>query len=345
MLNPSEAHIFTKALQAFQMVAGLELVWDKTLSAGNAADAVIRVHGQTLVAEVKRNIRPAHLGAIIQHIKTLRPSGLLIADYINPSIAKILKENDVSYLDMCGNAYLNLPPILILIVGQKTQIKIKSPGNKAFDIGGLKLIYNFLCDRDLVTSSYRTMAEQANIALGSVGSILSGLEDAGYLIDRGKADDRILINGRKLLNRWAEAYAEKLKPKLHIGEFISADADWWKPIDLTQFDAYWGGEMGAAHYTSYLKPQDATVYVPDTSAKKFLAAAKLKKATGDHTGTIHIYQPFWTDKLQNKLPALLPDTVHPILIYADLVASLDSRNLETAKVFYDSAIAKYFRED
>lgn len=345
MLNPSEVHILTKALQAIQMVAGLELVWDKTLSTGNAADAVIRVHGQTLVAEVKRNIRPAHLSAIIQQIKALRPSGLLIADYINPSIAKILKENDVSYLDMCGNAYLNLPLILILIVGQKTQIKIKNQVNKAFDISGLKLIYNFLCDKDLVTSSYRTMAEHAKIALGSVGSILSGLAEAGYLIDPGKADDRILINSRKLLNRWAEAYAEKLKPKLHMGEFISADADWWKPIDLTQFDAYWGGEIGAAHYTSYLKPQVATVYVPETTVKKFLSAAKLKKATGDGSGTIHIYQPFWSDKLHNKLPAQLPDTVHPILIYADLVASLDSRNLETAKVLYDSAIAKYFRED
>jgi hypothetical protein len=345
VLNSSEALVLTKALQAFKAEAGLNLVVDETLAARKAVDTVIKVKTQPLLVEVRRYIRPAHLGAIIQKIKALQPNGLLVADYINSGIAKTLKENGIQYLDACGNAYINLPPIFVFITGQKPDLEIHKETNKTFDTGGLKLIYNFLCDKSLVNSSYRTIAEQANIALGSVGGILNGLVDAGYLIGQGQTEDRQLVNRRKLLDRWVEAYPEKLKPKLRTGEFIHDDPNWWKSVDLVKFDAHWSGEVGASKYTSYLKPQVATVYVAEASVKKFLSAARLKKATGNHSEIIHIYHPFWTEKLQHKLTSIQQDTVHPILIYADLIASADSRNLETAKVLYDSTIAEYIGED
>ncbi len=39
------------------------------------------------------------------------------------------------------------------------------------------------------------------------------------------------------------------------------------------------------------------------------------------------------------------DMVNPILIYADLIATGDQRNIETAKVIYDQYLIRYFRED
>jgi len=76
-----------------------------------------------------------------------------------------------------------------------------------------------------------------------------------------------------------------------------------------------------------------------------MSGAKLKKATGDNSVNIHVYRPFWTDKLENNLTSIPLDTVHPILIYADLIASADSRNLETARMLYDSTIAEYIGKD
>lgn len=345
MLNSSEALILTKALQALKTGTGLDFMLDKKLPSNSGADVLIKTPVQPLTVEIKRNIRPAHLGAIIQRIKNREPHGLLVADYINPNIAKTLKENGIQYMDACGNTYINLPPIFVHIIGQKPELDIQQETNKAFDISGLKLIYSFLCDKNLVNSSYREMAEQAGIALGSVGRILNDLINAGYLIDQGKTAKRQLINHRKLLDRWVETYPEKLKPKLHVGEFINDDPRWWKTFDITKFGAYWGGEVGATKYTAYLKPQVTTVYLPEASGNKLLAAAKLRKATGNDSGAVHIYRPFWTDKLQNKFSYLIQDTVHPILIYADLIASADSRNLETARMLYDSKIAEYIGED
>lgn len=348
MLNPSESNILTQALLALKEETGLDFTLSKQQSINNDADCLILTPSQTIAVEVKRNIRPAHLGAIIQHIKKLQPIGLLVGDYVNPNIAKMLKDNDVQYMDACGNSYLNLPPIYVNITGKKPVLETKQETNKAFDISGLKLIYGFLCDKSLVSTSYREIAEQTSIALGTVGTLLKGLVDAGYLIEQGEAGKRQLINRRKLLDRWVEAYPEKLKPKLRVGEFISDDTSWWKTFDIAKFGAYWGGEVGAEKYTSYLKPQMATIYLPEASGNKLLAAAKLRKAvewTGDTPGIVRIYRPFWTDKLQSRSTLLIQDTVHPILIYADLIASADSRNLETARMLYDSTIAEYIEED
>ena len=40
-----------------------------------------------------------------------------------------------------------------------------------------------------------------------------------------------------------------------------------------------------------------------------------------------------------------PGLTHPILIYADLLATGDPRNIETAKIIYEKDIVRYLRED
>jgi hypothetical protein len=39
------------------------------------------------------------------------------------------------------------------------------------------------------------------------------------------------------------------------------------------------------------------------------------------------------------------DLVPPLLIYADLMATGDTRNIETARMIYEKELSKYFREN
>lgn len=346
VLNSSESHIVAQALFALKGETGLDFALSKQLPTDSEADYLIKTPSQTLAVEVKRNIRPAHLGAIIQHIKKLQPVGVLVADYLNPNIAKTLKDNDVQYMDACGNSYLNLPPIYVNISGQKPVLETKQTKNRAFDASGLKLIYGLLCDETLVNASYREISEKTGVALGAIGRLLNDLKEAGYLLNRNDLKWHGLINRRKLLDRWVEAYPEKLKPKLFYGEFISDNTDWWKNIEIERFGAYWGGEVAAAKYTDYLRPQVAIVYLPEESGSKLFSAARLRKANNPKEnvgGLVNVYRPFWPEKNNesNNYPNFREDAVHPILIYADLIASADSRNLETARILYDSTIAEY----
>lgn len=351
MNSSPESDILTQALLALKGETGLDFSWSEQLPPGSEADYLIQTPSQSLAIEVKRNIRPAHLGAIIRRIKALEPTGLLVADYLNPNIAKTLKENNVQYMDACGNSYLNLPPIYVHISGQKPVLETKQTKNRAFDTSGLKLIFGFLCDETLINASYREISEKTGVALGAIGRLLTDLKEAGYLLSKNDLKWHGLINRRKLLDRWVEAYPEKLKPKLFVGEFISDNASWWKNIEIERYDAYWSGEVAAAKYTDYLKPQVITVYISEKSAGKLFAAARFRKAnspTENTSGLVKVYKPFWPESEHHYVEYpnyLRKDTVNPILIYADLIASADSRNLETARMLYDSTIAEYIGKD
>ena len=110
-----------------------------------------------------------------------------------------------------------------------------------------------------------------------------------------------------------------------------------------------GGEVAAAKCVGYLKPEVVTIYLPEHAGKQLLGKARLRKAvkwTGDGPGIVRIYRPFWPGVKENKYQIAQGEhIVHPILIYADLVATGDSRNLETARMIYDKYIAEHIRED
>ncbi len=345
----TENELLTNALIAFHHETGIKLDvnQENTKLNDTKVDAIIQFphEGPTLAVEIKKWAQQANLGALAEQIKRLPIDGVLVADYINPSMAKKLKEMQVQFIDTAGNANINQPPIYIHVTGNKPDqtLTIVKETNRAFDTTGLKVVFGFLCDPQLVNTSYRKIAKTTGVALGTVGWVINGLKDAGFIVERGK--ERELINKRKLLDRWVEAYPEKLKPKQHVGEFIADTANWWKNIDIGEYGALWGGEIAAAKYTNYLQPQIATVYLPKEAGNKLLAKAKLHKANEfatDKTGLVRIFRPFWpTVAVQQDKNA----TVHPILVYADLIETGDPRNIETARMIYEQYINKYIGAD
>jgi hypothetical protein len=352
-----EHELLEEAIHAFHDETGLvlDVIQEQVNIDGLEVDAIIKAphHGGKLAVEVKRWAQQANLGALADQVKRLPMAGVLVADYINPNMGKKLKAMDVQYFDTVGNAYINQPPVYIHVTGNKqreTQAATKKGANRAFDATGLKVIFGFLCDPLLVAATYREIAERTDVALGTVGWVLNGLKDAGFIIDRGRRKGRRLVNRRKMLDRWVEAYPEKLKPKQHVGEFIADEPCWWEDVDIERYGAYWGGEVAAAKYTDYLKPQTITIYLPEDAGKKLLAKAKLRKAvewTADGPGIVRIYRPFWPKQNQNDKHKVngMAGLVNPILVYADLIATGDSRNLETARMIYERFIAEHIGED
>lgn len=352
----TEHEILNRAIQAVERETGLRLhagQWEVQVDK-RRVDATVRL-GQgnlTLAVEIKKWAQHANLGALINQVRQLPEEGLLVADYVNPSMANKLRQQQVQFIDTAGNAYINQPPVYVYITGNRQEergfMPTKDGAKRAFEPTGLKVIYTFLCDPELVNAPYREIAKKAGVALGTVGWVLNGLKAAEYIRDKGGKKGRHLVRCRKLLDRWVEVWPEKLKPKQLIGEFIADNPYWWKDIDIQAYDGYWGGEIAAAKYTDYLKPMVATVYLPEQARTRLLRDAQLRKATewtGDGAGTVLIYRPFWPEQPDELDTDLREGLVHPILAYADLVATGDTRNLEVARMIYDERIAQYCRED
>lgn len=356
----AEHEILEQALLALRNEAGLRMHVENTevLFDEYRVDALVKVEGvqQILAAEVKKWAQQANFGALINQVKNLPEKGMLVADYVNPNMAEKLRHENVQFIDTVGNAYINIPPVYVYVTGKRKELPkfmpTKDGAKRAFEPTGLKVIFAFLCQPDLVNEPYRVIAEKAGVAVGTVGWVLNGLKAAGFIREKGSKQGRHLINTQKLLDRWIEVYPEKLKPKQLIGEYIADDPYWWKQIDIEKYDGYWGGEIAAEKYTGYLKPQVATVYLHKKALNKLLADAHLRKATKWHeekAGTVVIYQPFWDEDMMvldtEPVAYINKELVHPILVYADLVATGDTRNIETARRIYDEYITRYFRED
>ena len=213
---------------------------------------------------------------------------LIVTSYVNPIMAERLKEKDIWFLDSAGNTYIKHPQLFVYIKGNKSTEKPTTRASRAFYPSGLKVVYAFLCNPELVNAPYRTIAEIADVALGTVGWIINDLTQLGFIVDMGSRGRR-LKSKRKLLERWVISYPEKLRPKLEIGKYKALNPDWWQTTELTPYQAYWGSEVAADQLTHYLKPEIFTLYLPENEAIKLSLTNKLRK---DPAGNIELLKPF-----------------------------------------------------
>lgn len=340
-----EQNIITTALDAFGNSIGhkvkiVHLDLETTVD-DRRIDAFITIRIQeielTFYVKVKAFISKAVIGGLIND-KDFRPHGyerLLITNFANPAMADQLKEHDINFIDLAGNAYINHFPAIIFVKGQKekTQKVQNRRGNDPFTKAGLKMIYALLEDPALINAPHRLIAERAAVALGTVGSIIQGLENQGHVIPMGRRGKKLAYT-KDLLNRWCWAYPEKLKYKQLLGRF-EGPPDFWRNLQVGDYNAQWGGEVAAYKHMKYLKPEEFIIYTDELVLANIVIQNRLKKAKD---GNIFIFKKFWAQTVDYKED----NTVHPILVYADLLEFKNQRTLETAKQFYDKYLLKHF---
>lgn len=336
--------ILQYAMEAFKKNVALpvEIEKEAEVTVQNLkADWLLRmtVQGTELrfYAEVKTNITKAGIGLILLQKAKFPYQILLVTRYVTVQMAEQLKQYDIQFIDTAGNTYINQPPLYIFVKGNKPlNIFRHTPIKRAFKPTGLRVIYAFLCNPGLENKTYRNIAEVADVALGTVGWIIRDLKEMGYLLDMGKRGHK-LIKKEDMLNRWVINYPEKLRPKLVLGHFRGPN-DWWKQKTLDSMYAQWGGEVAAAKLTKYLKPQVITIYTTPQQLNPLLIENRLKK---DPEGDVEILNRFWIPLEMWQYE----DMVHPILIYADLMATGNKRNIETARMIYEKYLVRHIRED
>ena len=338
------------ALATLARTTGAEgrVVARETTTDNRRDDAVVEftINGKThrYAVEAKTRVdRLAALGHIKNQLERHQARGLLFAPYITATIAKQCRTLDLAFLDLAGNAYLNLPGLHIFITGEKpeglaTTALAKTAGGTPT---ALRVVFTLLCKPELLNAPYREIVDAAGVALGAIGWIFFDLEERGHIAGAQKKHNRRFLDPERLFEEWVTNYPIKLRPKLNPRRFHAENADWWKNADLRNLGAYWGGEVAAARLTKYLKPAACTIYCTTTRMKEALAKLVADhRLKADPKGNIEVLDAFW------ELPddARHPDVVPPLLVYADLVATLDPRNLEAAKLVHKKYIAHALRQ-
>ena len=103
-------------------------------------------------------------------------------------------------------------------------------------------------------------------------------------------------------------------------------------------ESFWGGEPAADILTSFLVPGEWTIY-SNTSKSDLLQSLEL--VPDPKSGNVCVYGPFWNnehDGYINKNQQI----VSPLLVYADLISTQNSRNFEVAKKIYEQTLSTHF---
>lgn len=289
-----------------------------------------------------RLTRPILTNTLLQLDNQNRSNTLLIAPYINENLAELCRQEQVNFIDLAGNMYINQPPLYIDIRGQKPapehQLQVtRQLIGKAFQPKGMKLVMLLLLNPDLIKRSMRAIAQEAEIALGTVKQVLDDLKQLAFVIDKGK-QGKTLAENEQLLTRWLDAYPHNLAAKLDQSLYTTDDLTALKKANLAQYGALWGGEVAAAAYTHYLRPKTYLIYAPKEAQKNLLKTFRLRRLRADENAerAIRVVEPpVALEKIQGTQPAMIA----PLLVYAELLNSNDPRNLDTAKRLYHDYFA------
>jgi hypothetical protein len=329
-MTTQEGSILQSALAAFGKSTELQY---------SVQDSIIEIsadgHKHRFCAQVKSVDRFETPAALIARGKSLSKPPLLVAPYITREVAERCRQLGLPFIDTAGNAYLEGPGLLIYIAGQARPTELRRDSYRALNPAGLKLTFALLCRPKLLDESYRTIATQASVGLGTVSSDMKDLENRGFFNLKTHPHLRKLLDPGRMLEEWVTYYPTTLRPKLVFGRF-QAEPERLRQIDLAKQSALWGAEPAAEKLTHYLKPAFFTIYAQQPIAK-LIAAGRMRAADN---GNVEILEKFWEFDIDNAEKEV--GVVPPILAYADLLATRDGRNAEAARMIYEQRIAPAF---
>ncbi len=326
---------------------------DPALRAGHDADGILDlIHdGRTtsyLVeckTSVDRKIRidqiQRRLSDVLRERQLPDLQGMLVVPSITSELAKHCREIGLQFIDTCGNAYLRSSGFFVFITGERKesgQLAVKGPKGLT-NTAALRVVFVLLSQPGLVNAPFKDIARCAGVALGTVYNVLEDLDTRGFLLHRSSTLRRKLIEPRRLVDEWAINYPTTLRTKLHERRFSAPDRDWWKTFGPDAgFPFSWGAEVAAEKMTAYLRPATQTLYIPsDEMDGAVKALVKRYRLRPDASGEVVLLEKFW-----HCNDAVVSTVVPPLLVYSELLATLDPRTQETAQVIREKFIDASF---
>ena len=278
------------------------------------------------------------INTLMAQVRALPGKTILFADFINPVMAEKLRRRGINFVDCSGNLYFRSDALNGFVKRQKRKnLRAKRMRGRAFNVAGLKLIFAIFNQPAFLNASYRDISNKINIALGSVGPVINDLYASGYILDDG---ERKLVNKKRLFERWVDGYLEKLRPKQIMACYRSPNEKWWQKADPLPFLGVWGGEVIVAKATPFMQPETISLYFSSLARQRdFASYYGLEE---DEDGDICIYRKFWT-------PAFAGDDnddgISPMIVYADIVDSINPGSWDVAKTFYGDYVAGLLKDD
>jgi hypothetical protein len=250
---------------------------------------------------------------------------ILFAPYVSPEMGARLASNGINFVDRAGNCYLDLGGRYVgHVEGRKLRQSSDAPGGMRAP--AFRLVFALLVEPELLNATTREMARASGVSLGTASNVVSRLE-YDRIVVRTKSK-RHLVRRDDLVERWIAGYAETLRPQLFAGRFQTPDQDPPTLEDrvaglLSKDGAWaWGGAAAAFRLTRHYRSDETVLHVEAVSSD----LPKRLKAVPHKSGRLTLLGV--PGPLAFRGP--VPHTVHPLLIYTELVLTGSARAREAA---------------
>ena len=333
-----ERQTIENAVEALENLTGLDISWTQDNAHDNGVDAFMTFNNQTFPIEQKQAFSLSKIPNILQ-IQSKYPNLVLISDALSDNVKAVLRGHKINYLDIAGNAYIQFPNNLIFIEGKKTVKRVEKNIDKAFTKKGIVVVFHLLNDENLLNQTYRHISEVTGASLDTITKVIQSLKQQGFIVKKD-AKNLLLIEKKRLFEKWADAYENRLKPHLFVGRFrfltLEAENN-WQNLALKD-TTIWGGEPAADILTNYLHPGIYTLYSTETKAELI----KNYRILPDKKGNVQVYAPFTAIQNSGMTSKIFSHAATPILTYADMLNSDSGRNHEVAQLIYTQYVEQFF---
>ena len=210
------AEIRRQVAQRLRELVPRAKAWDESFEArvdGQTADLLVKFRlgdqEHTLVVEVSSLGQPRQIRAAVTRLSEIRrelPGAFPVAAavYIGPQSARILKNNNLGYVDLSGNCYLALENLLIEKEGKRNVRPSNRPLRSLFAPRATRVVRVLLAEASR-TWRLEELAKAAEVSLGHSHNVVKRIEELAWV----ERDDRQRIRLSKpadLLESWCESY-------------------------------------------------------------------------------------------------------------------------------------------
>jgi len=190
--------------------------WEETADVrvgGKTADLSVKFRlseqERLLVVEVSSLGQPRQIRAAVTRLAEIRrevPAAYPVAAavYIGPQSARILKDNNLGYVDLSGNCYLAFDQVLIEKEGKRNLRPSTRPLRSLFAPRATRVVRVLLAEPGRAWR-LEELAKAAAVSLGHSHNVVKRLEDLRW-VERDGAQRFRLGKPADLLEAWCESY-------------------------------------------------------------------------------------------------------------------------------------------
>lgn len=323
MAEPAAPYL--DALRALPFVRKATLTVAPQRRAGRAAGAILelvtpRGRQRWRVEETGSHLTHALVGDLVTRTAARElVSPMLFAPYVSPPMGARLAEHGIAFVDRAGNCHLDLGGRYVAHVEGRRLRQAVAPGG--LRAAGFRAVFALLVEPGLLNRPLRELAASAGVSLGTTANVLRRLEqDRVVVTTRSK---RHLVRRDDLVERWTAGYAETLRPQLLAGRFETGEKD---PQALERrveaalgADAAWawGGAAAAFRLTRHYRSDETVLHAASVAPDLPRRIGAIPHPGGRLT-LLGVPGPL-------AFHGHAPRTVHPLLVYTELVLTGSER--------------------